>query len=433
MERCVSSCAAYGRVCPCAARAAGRAACRATEKLYADDSKLFRERPKYDLIDADDLIIQEKLGEGGFSLVHHVVLMNRHENNKAGEQKGQHLAIKYLKRKIMVNQHSFELGAADLATEANFLATLSHPNIVKLYGVTAGSVETNVASGKECGFFIIVDLLTETLEARIKRWHDTTDHGNVISRMSHDFKEKRRQALMERLSTAAELVDAMIYLHSKNIVYRDLKPDNIGFDVNGTLKLFDFGLAKELRQKHLDGTYKLTGNTGSRRYMAPEVAMEKRYDKSVDVYSFGILLHELTSLEKPFDGYSATRHMKEVVMGGERPKLDTASTSWFPVQLHWLIQKCWSPAPSDRPTFAAVKEALVDILNESPKTPGKFRRPRPVSIGEHPTSTGSKNLAVPLPNPITAKNGDDLPDFRSLKPAVKPSRQTKSLGFLRKN
>lgn len=161
--------------------------------------------------------------------------------------------------------------------------------------------------------------------------------------------------------------------------------------------------------------------------------MEKRYDKSVDVYSFGILLHELTSLEKPFDGYSATRHMKEVVMGGERPKLDTASTSWFPVQLHWLIQKCWSPAPSDRPTFAAVKEALVDILNESPKTPGKFRRPRPVSIGEHPTSTGSKNPSVPLPNPITAKNGDDLPDFRSLKPAVKPSRQTKSLGFLRKN
>ena len=225
MEKCVSSCAAYGRVCPCAARAAGRAACRAADKLFADDSKLFRERPKYDLIDADDLIIQEKLGEGGFSLVHHVVLVNRNEkNNKAGEQQGQHLAIKYLKRKIMVNQHSFELGAADLAMEANFLAKLSHPNVVKLYGVTAGSVETNVASGKECGFFIIVDLLTETLEARIKRWHDTTDHGNVISRMSHDFKEKRRQALMERLSIAAELVNAMMYLHSNSIVYRDLKP-----------------------------------------------------------------------------------------------------------------------------------------------------------------------------------------------------------------
>ena len=192
-------------------------------------------------------------------------------------------------------------------------------------------------------------------------------------------------------------------------------------------------MAKELREKHLDGTYKLTGNTGSRRYMAPEVATEKRYDFAVDVYSFGILLHELTSLEKPFDGYSATRHMKEVVMGGERPRLDTPSTSWFPVQLHWLIQKCWSPASSDRPKFSAVKEALVDILKESPKTPGKFRRPRPASIGEQQTSTDSMKPTTPLPHPATAKNGDDLPDFRSLKPAVKPSRQTKSLGFLRKN
>ena len=161
MAQCVSSCAVYGRVCPCAARAAGRAACRATEKLYADDSKMFRARTEYNLIEAKDLVIQEKLGEGGFSLVHRVVLLNNGSRD-------QHLAVKYLKRKIMVDQHSFELGAADLAVEANFLGKLNHKNIVKLHGVTAGSVETNVASGKECGFFIVVDMLTENLENKIK-------------------------------------------------------------------------------------------------------------------------------------------------------------------------------------------------------------------------------------------------------------------------
>jgi serine/threonine protein kinase len=57
-----------------------------------------------------------------------------------------------------------------------------------------------------------------------------------------------------------------------SIIYRDLKPDNIGFDVRGDVKIFDFGLAKEINPKKKldDGTYNLTADTGSLRYMAPE-------------------------------------------------------------------------------------------------------------------------------------------------------------------
>jgi serine/threonine protein kinase len=57
-----------------------------------------------------------------------------------------------------------------------------------------------------------------------------------------------------------------------SIIYRDLKPDNVGFDVRGDVKIFDFGLAKEIdpRQMDAEGTYKLTADTGSLRYMAPE-------------------------------------------------------------------------------------------------------------------------------------------------------------------
>jgi serine/threonine protein kinase len=150
------------------------------------------------------------------------------------------------------------------------LHALNHPHIVKLHGVTAGSVETNVASGNECGFFIVVDRLVDTLEERLEKWRIANDHNenkgaaNRLLRPS-DYKQKKRAELLERVQIALAIADAMQYLHdSVGIVFRDLKPDNIGFDEKGILKLFDFGLAKELKPslETRDGKYKLTGNTG---------------------------------------------------------------------------------------------------------------------------------------------------------------------------
>lgn len=150
---------------------------------------------------------------------------------------------------------------------ASFLNALDHPHIVKLHGVTAGSVETNVASGKECGFFIVIDRLVETLEERIEEWRDNSEHsndkGNFLLRFGEN-KQRKRAELLERIKIALAIADAMSYLHDKSIVFRDLKPDNIGFDDKGVLKVFDFGLAKELKPglEKTDGRYQLTGNTG---------------------------------------------------------------------------------------------------------------------------------------------------------------------------
>ena len=124
-ERCVSACAAYGRVCPCSARIAAHYACDAVQEIKADSVLFASEKEDFIYLNADDLTIHEKLGEGGFSLVNRCIV-------KAGPEEGQEFAVKYLKRKAMVELHTFKHGAADLAIEARFLHQLNHPNIVKL-------------------------------------------------------------------------------------------------------------------------------------------------------------------------------------------------------------------------------------------------------------------------------------------------------------
>ena len=92
-----------------------------------------------------------------------------------------------------------------------------------------------------------------------------------------------------------DVARALRYLHDNDIIYRDLKPDNVGFDIRGDVKLFDFGLTKELRPRDRIRTdeYRASGQTGSRRYMAPEVVLCKNYGLKAD-----ISLKILTGLRK---------------------------------------------------------------------------------------------------------------------------------------
>lgn len=144
-----------------------------------------------------------------------------------------------------------------------------------------------------------------------------------------------------------------------SIVYRDLKPDNVGFDVRDDVKMFDFGLAKELppREDELDNTlYNLSGQTGSLRYMAPEVALGKPYNLKVDVFSFSILLWEIISLNTPFAGYNVRMHQKMVVEAGARPKIDY---NWSK-DLIFLMQNSWCEKIESRLNF----EEILNILRE---------------------------------------------------------------------
>lgn len=158
------------------------------------------------------------------------------------------------------------------------------------------------------------------------------------------------------------MILTLTYIHP--LLLSLLQTENVGFDVHGVLKLFDLGLAKELKPGDYSATYHLTGHTGSLRFMAPENARHLPYNLSADVYSFGILLWNIYSLQVPFDDMSRSAHAHRVVYAGERPPLEK---DW-PESLKTLMKSCWDEVPYKRPTMPQVARELskeLDALDDS--------------------------------------------------------------------
>lgn len=310
-------------------------------------------------IEREELFLGELLGKGGFNQVFAVERIGllkkrgryphktssktqRQNRSLLAENSEDNYAVKFLKREVMASAKDYSNGAADLMVETQILSTIkSHPNIITLHGVAAAGV-SGFAEGTEGGYFLILDRLTDTLDNRLATW------------------KTKKVNLFERTKVAFNLASAVNHLHEYNIVFRDLKPDNVGFDANGTLKLFDFGLAKELnpRERVADDTYKMSGNTGTRRYMAPEVVLNKPYGLSADVYSFGVLLWEICSLTESFEGMKLKEHLNDVVKGDVRPKLNSKWSETLQNIMKWS----WMPEQGVRPPMLEIRRALKTEL-----------------------------------------------------------------------
>ena len=103
-----------------------------------------------------------------------------------------------------------------------------------------------------------------------------------------------------------------------------------------------------------DDVYEMSGETGSLRYMAPEVADCRPYNQKADVYSFGTILWEIVAYKKPYDGMNREQFYDGVVHGGMRPPL---SKKW-PKELSLLISECWDVNYNVRPSFQEISDRL---------------------------------------------------------------------------
>ena len=124
---------------------------------------------------------------------------------------------------------------------------------------------------------------------------------------------RRKFNYIEVLQLAKDLADAVNYIHNEispqaMIIHRDMKPDNIGLTSEGRLKLFDFGLCRCVKKRpdnKLSTAYEMTGHTGSLRYMAPEVVLDKPYNEKDDVYRYGRTNPFMTN--PPIHNFSTTQ------------------------------------------------------------------------------------------------------------------------------
>jgi len=238
----------------------------------------------------------------------------------------------------------------EIEAEVAVHSRLNHPNIVSLIGAGWTS--------KKARFIVLERLDGGTLTQMLG--YDTR-----IRDRRRRFWRKKQLPYLDVLRCARSLACAMQYCNEKAVIgsmvlHRDLKPDNIGFTLDGKVKLLDFGLARLLENADpkSNDCYEMSGETGSLRYMAPEVAEGLPYNHKSDVYSFGIIFWEMNAGKRPFGGLSRDTFYEQVVHGGGRPHL---SKRW-PSELNKLLGECWNADVDIRPTFSDIVDRIDDLL-----------------------------------------------------------------------
>lgn len=261
----------------------------------------------------DPLVLGERIGGGTFASVH------------ACTYRGRPCAAKVVRWA--------SLAPADRAlveSEAAIWQRLRHPHVCELISV--------VETAKSCIF--VCERLDETLRDR---------HCRLLR-----LGCKPRMVTITR--GMMHISDALAYLHACGIMHRDVKSENVLIRVDDAVgdqhKLSDFGLAKSV-----DRGNEATAETGSYRFMAPEVIRHEPYDERCDVYSLGMLFFEMLTLTIPFSAFTPVQAALAVANESLRPPLPP-----LPAAMRSLVQSCWQQDRRRRPDMTSVRAQLECIV-----------------------------------------------------------------------
>lgn len=317
------------------------------------------------ILTRNELLLGDVLGEGSFAQVFEVseigldpetsVEMSDNQQNIreeiAKQSSKKKYALKHLSKRLLRKPKLFNSAAADMIVEGMYLAKLNNPNILKLRAV-AKDGPAAFGDGQYDSFFFLTDRLTDVLDSRIGKWR--TQYGKVPP----------EKLLPRKTSYALQICNALLYLHERRIIFRDLKPQNIGFKGEHTIQLFDFGLCRELPPEEdargSDKVFMMSG-AGTRRYMAVEIFIDRKYNLKADVYSMTMIYYEMLAQIKPFAKFTRDEHQEYVCEGGERPPVEKYH---LPASVENFLVKGWNQTVSDRYTMAEAHASFRAILKE---------------------------------------------------------------------
>jgi TolB-like protein len=192
------------------------------------------------------------------------------------------------------------------------------------------------------------------------------------------------------LDIANAIAEALAAAHEKGIVHRDLKPANVMLTNDGRVKVLDFGIAKIAdADQALDATQTLAGHTaigvamGTPAYMSPEQIAGRAVDHRSDIFSLGIILYQMASGRRPFEGRSPAELASAILRDTPRPLSEARAD--LPADLSRIIRRCLEKDPSHRfQTARDVSNELRDVIAtlHPPRTPAVLEPIRSASAGE---------------------------------------------------
>ena len=253
--------------------------------------------------------ILSKVGAGGMSDVY-----------KAKD----HILSRFVAIKVLKQEFSEDSSfVTKFRAEAQSAAGLEHPNIVNIYDV-----------GSENGLYYIVMEYVEGITLKT-------------------YIEKKGQlSFKESASIAIQVARGIEAAHNKNIIHRDIKPQNIIISTDGKVKVTDFGIAKATSSNTISSDV-----MGSVHYASPEQARNGFVDGRSDIYSLGIVMFEMVTGRVPFDGDTtvavALQHLQEEIA---RPSIYAPD---LPISFEKIILKCTQKTPDRR--YQTIEELLTDI------------------------------------------------------------------------